>query len=177
LSDRVLLALDRLRRIIELRCVGNLGVALSRANGQIDTRMIRICVLATGLAATATLIAGCSSGSLESTVSGRVTLDGKAIGPGVTVFAPVHRQGNPATGAIEPNGSYSLKTSRASGLLAGKYQVSVQVREVPKDIQPGDRPPPGKSLIPDKYESSSTSGLEYDVQPGSNTINIELRSN
>jgi hypothetical protein len=131
---------------------------------------------AVGCMAVLALVSGCSRSSFESTVAGTVTLDGKTIGPGVTVFAPINDKRNPATGAIEPNGSYSLKTSRADGLAAGKYQVSVSVRELPKDFHPGDRPPPGKLLIPEKYLSNTISGLEYDVEPGSNTINIELKS-
>jgi hypothetical protein len=126
--------------------------------------------------AVAAIAAGCSGGHLESEVAGTVTLDGKAVGPGIVIFAPVGGKENPATGPIERDGSYSLKTSRTIGLKAGKYQVGVSVRELPVNPKPGDRPPPGKMLIPDKYESSDTSGLEFEVTPGSNTINIELKS-
>ena len=118
---------------------------------------------------------GCGRGALESEVSGTVTLDGKRIGPGVVVFSPAEG-GKPATGSIESNGSYTLKTSRELGLAAGKYAVAVSIREMPAEIKPGDRPPPGKLLIPENYEQSTTSGLEFDVQPGRNTIDIELNS-
>jgi hypothetical protein len=121
------------------------------------------------------VVIGCSGTNQESEVSGTVTLDGTAIGPGVVVFAPIEGK-TPATGTIDANGSYSLKTSREAGLAAGKYRASVSIREMPANVKPGDRPPPGKLLIPEKYELSTTSGLEYDVVPGSNTIDIALTS-
>ena len=37
-------------------------------------------------------ISGCSGSSMESDVSGTVTLDGKGIGPGTIVFAPAENQ-------------------------------------------------------------------------------------
>jgi hypothetical protein len=118
---------------------------------------------------------GCSSNSQESEVSGVVTLDGSPIGPGTIVFAPL-RDGKPATGSIDKNGVYTLKTSREVGLAAGKYRVAMSIREMPVNFNPADRLPPGKLLIPEKYEQSNTSGLEFDVAPGRNTIDIPLRS-
>lgn len=119
---------------------------------------------------------GCRGTSMESEVSGTVTLDGKKLGPGTIVFAPVADGGKPATGSIESDGSYSMKTSRASGLAAGAYQVAVSIREMPQNVKRGDRPPLGKLLIPEKYEDYRSSGLKYDVAAGSNTINVELVS-
>ena len=119
---------------------------------------------------------GCRGSSMESEVSGTVTLDGKKLGPGTIVFAPVADGGKPATGSIESDGSYSMKTSRASGLAAGAYQVAVSIREMPQNVKRGDQPPLGKLLIPEKYEDYRSSGLKYDVTPGSNTINVELVS-
>ena len=119
---------------------------------------------------------GCSGSSMESEVSGTVSLDGKKLGPGTIVFAPLADGGKPATGSIESDGSYSMKTSRASGLAAGTYQVAVSIREMPQNVKRGDRPPIGKLLIPEKYEDYRSSGLKYDVTGGSNTINVELVS-
>ena len=122
-----------------------------------------------------TMLVGCTSSSQESTVSGHVTLDGNNIGPGMVVFA-ADGGGKPATGSIESDGSYTMNTSREVGLAAGKYKVAVSVREMPQNVKRGDRPPPGKLLIPEKYEQSTSSGLEYEVTPGKNTIDIELTS-
>jgi len=113
---------------------------------------------------------------MESHVSGKVTLDGNGVGPGVVVFVPTGDQGNPATGAIQPGGDYFLKTYRDSGLSAGKYKVSVSVFDQPP-VKPGERSMVAAKLItPEKYVSAETSGLEYDVERGSNTIEIPLTS-
>jgi hypothetical protein len=122
-------------------------------------------------------IVGCSHSGFNSQVSGRVTLDGKTIGPGVVVFAATEAgKGNPAHGTIQPNGSYTLATANAAGLNPGKYKVSVSVIDEPP-------PPPGvrnmtlgKQLVPEKFTDVNTSGLQFEVTPGNNTINIELAS-
>jgi hypothetical protein len=124
----------------------------------------------------AVLLCGCSQNGKESEVSGKVTLDGNGVGPGVVVFVPIGRQGNPATGAIQLGGDYFLTTSRDLGLSAGKYKVSVSVFDQPP-VKPGERSMVEAKLVtPEKYVSAETSGLEYDVKPGSNTIYIELKS-
>jgi hypothetical protein len=120
------------------------------------------------------IVAGCNHSSQESQVSGRVTLDGAPVGPGTVVFAPVG-SGKPATGSVDASGNYNMSTSHEIGLASGKYKAAVSIREAAPDIKRGERPEPGKLLIPQKYEDSSKSGLEYDVPPGNNTINIELK--
>jgi hypothetical protein len=123
----------------------------------------------------ACVLAGCSGDRLESQVSGVVTLDGQPIGPGTVVFAPADG-GPPATGSVGEDGRYTLKTSRAEGLAAGTYRVALSIRKIPENFNPADRLPPGESLIPEKYEQSSTSGLEFEVSPGNNTIDLPLTS-
>jgi hypothetical protein len=120
-------------------------------------------------------VSGCSGG-LESEVSGTATLDGKTIGPGTVNFSPVDGKSNPAVGTIKPNGTYFLKTSREDGLRAGNYKVAVSVFE--QSATPtGERSmAPPKLLTPEKYNTIETSGLEFEVKPGNNTIDIELTS-
>jgi hypothetical protein len=121
-------------------------------------------------------IVGCGSG-LGADVEGVVSLDGKPIGPGVVVFAPVDGDENPATGAIQVDGSYFLKTMRARGLRPGSYKVAVQIHEIPTDRAYGERDMrPIKFRIPEKFTTVVTSGLEFDVEDGSNTIDIPLTS-
>lgn len=121
-----------------------------------------------------TAIVGC--GGSDATVSGTVTLDGRAVGPGTIVFAPVDGTSNPADGAIQVDGSYFLKTSRDVGLKPGKYRASVSVLDQPP-VKPGERSMVAAKLItPEKYADPSTSGLEYDVASGSNTIDVKLTS-
>jgi hypothetical protein len=146
--------------------------SLATSNGVFAT-LLRRAVLLSLLCA----MIGCSGGGLGAEVSGKVSLDGVSIGPGAVTFAPVGGGENPATGAIQNDGSYFLKTSREEGLRPGKYQVALQIHEIPTDLAPGQRDMrPAKSRIPTKYTDVSTSGLEYDVEPGSNTINLEMTS-
>ena len=119
---------------------------------------------------------GCSGSSMESEVSGSVRMDGHPIGPGTVVFSPIGGAANPADGAIQIDGSYFLKTSRDVGVHPGKYNVSVTVFNQP-DVKPGERSMTPASLVtPEKYSDPSTSGLEFTVEPGKQTINIELDS-
>ena len=146
--------------MLEFRTISNIAVRVAIAACR--TAMLIVIV-----------VTGCHRSSQESQVSGVVTLDGSPIGPGMIVFAPVGG-GTPATGSIERSGSYTLNTSREVGLAAGKYKVAISIRELPENVKRSDQIPPGKLLIPERYEQSTTSGLEYEVKPGGNTIDITL---
>ena len=120
--------------------------------------------------------AGCANSGMESEVSGKVTMDGQPVGPGAVVFAPIDGKSNPADGAIQLDGSYFLRTSRAVGLKAGTYKASVSVFDQPV-VKPGERSmAPAKLITPQKYADTETSGLQFTVEPGKNGIDIELTS-
>jgi hypothetical protein len=123
------------------------------------------------------LAIGCNTSPYESTVSGTVSLDGAPIGPGIVQFVPVGRSHNPATGTIQVDGDYELRTSKQTGLQAGQYQVTVAVYDQP-DVAPGERAAPGSAPLrtPEKYFSLETTDLNFTVEPGSNTIDIALSS-
>ncbi len=91
-------------------------------------------------------------------------------------FVPVKGATNPSDGAIQIDGSYSLKTGREVGLKPGRYRASATVLDQP-DVQPGERSYEAPKLVtPQKYADPSTSGLEYDVTTGRNTIDVVLTS-
>ncbi|MBX3427202.1 MAG: hypothetical protein KF688_16105 [Pirellulales bacterium] len=118
-----------------------------------------------------TTFVGC--GGLPASVSGVVTLDGKPLERGVVGFAPT--AGGPrAAGAIQSDGSYTLRTNRESGLAVGEYVVTVVAREPGETPAGGGPPMPGAFITPRHYAVEGTSGLRYTVERGSNTINIEL---
>lgn len=121
------------------------------------------------------IVVGCSPAGPKAEVLGTVKLDGQAIGPGWIEFISADRKMS-AGGTINADGSYTLVSNPKAKLGPGKFQVSVSVREQPASVNPGDRPPPGKSRIPEKYEQGETSGLEYEVAAGQNTIDVELTS-
>lgn len=117
---------------------------------------------------------GCSGSDLGAEVSGTVTLDGKPVGPGTVVFAEASGASNPSDGAIQPDGSYALKTANLPGIAPGKYRAAVTVFEDVKTA-PGERSfALPKYVTPEKYANLDTSGLEYDVKPGKNPIDIAL---
>jgi len=124
----------------------------------------------------AVFILGCGS-EFAASVSGTVTLDGKTIGPGVVNFSPTDLKSNPAVGTISPDGSYVLKSNRTEGLPPGKYRVAVTVFEQSPEAARGERSnAPPKLLTPAKYDNAETSGFEFDVVTGSNTIDLPLTS-
>jgi hypothetical protein len=125
------------------------------------------------LCALALTLAGCG-GPFDSLVSGTVTLDGKPLDRGTVAFFPAS-QGPAAYGRIRSNGSYSVRVGREKGLPSGEYLVTVVATEhveVPADWR--GPPPPGKRITPVKYGQKSTSGLRFTVEPGWNTIPIDL---
>lgn len=131
-----------------------------------------MCTSATLLIAS---LAGCGS-EYGSTATGIVTLDGNPISPGLVTFVPEDPTAVPSVSNLDSNGGYELKTNKLPGLSPGKYRASVQAFR-PPDVPEGQRSfEPSKPLVPEKYFQVTTSGLEYNVELGSNTINIELVS-
>ncbi len=124
-----------------------------------------------GLAALLLLPAvGC--GGMPASVSGVVTVGGEPLNQGSVSFSPVGA-GKMAVGTIQSDGSYELMTNRERGLEAGQYKVKVVSREMVEQKE-GGPPLQGKYYAPKKYSSISTSGLEFTVNSGSNTIDLQL---
>jgi len=115
---------------------------------------------------------GCTSA--EATVSGKITLDGKALDKGDVSFTST--SGGPlAYGAIDSNGQYQLQTGTGKGVSPGSYQVTVVANEV---LTPTDPSAPliPKLITPARYSVPATSGLTAEVKPGANTFDFELKS-
>jgi hypothetical protein len=133
-------------------------------------RVVAFCLLLTSLS-------GCGGSEFGATVTGVVTLDGKSITPGFVTFAPEDPAAVPAVSDLDAKGRFTLTTSKKPGLVPGKYRVAVQSYRPPGNVTPGQRiMTPSERLIPDKYFSVDTSGLQFTVNPGANTINLELSS-
>ena len=122
------------------------------------------------------VIAGCG-GTYDASIEGVVTLDGKTVPTGLVMFHPLS-VGPSAYALIDETGRYSVMTGRESGLPSGEYRVSVAANEPPAISQTatGGAPPPGKPITPAWYRTKETSGLQFKVEPGNNTFNIELSS-
>lgn len=118
-------------------------------------------------------LAGCG-GPYDSTVAGAVSLDGKPLRVGLVTFDP-QETGSSAYGVIGADGMYTLCTGRKEGLASGDYDIAVTAYE-PSGVpgSQGGPPPMGKALVAERYRSPSTSGLNFTVKPGDNTIDLEL---
>lgn len=126
-----------------------------------------------GLLGALVILVGC--GGNPATVSGVVTLDGQPLERGTVGFTP-ESGGMKAVGAILSDGSYELKTNRELGLQPGAYRATVVALEPGESDPQGGPPRPGKSLVPERYGSTTTSDLRFSVEKGSNQINLELTS-
>jgi hypothetical protein len=114
-------------------------------------------------------LAGC--GAYESSVSGKVTLDGEPLKSGTVVFYPASGGGAAAYGSVQADGSYTLDTGASGGLAAGEYMVTVVATTGP---QPGFLF--GKMLTPERYGNVKTTDLKFTVKSGGNKIDLPLRS-
>lgn len=113
-------------------------------------------------------LAGCGGGNgLETApVVGKVLINGQPLAFGSISFRP--KAGSPATGQIQSDGSFTLTTYKSGdGAIIGPHDVLVIATESDagsvSPSQPGEEVVMGKSTIPQKYTSFSTSGLTAEV--------------
>jgi hypothetical protein len=117
-------------------------------------------------------IEGCG-GNGFATVEGTVRLDGKAIDGGSVTLHPVG-PGPLSYSSISPDGAYQIRTASRQGVMPGKYVATVSWRSGP--------PSPGmtrKQLlalekVPIRYCAEDTSDLHVEVNPGRNSIDLQL---
>ena len=139
------------------------------------------------LVVTALTLIGCSGSgaSLKTgTVQGKVLLNGKPLQKG-TVFFFTAMGGDSASGAIQPDGTYTARYQSGFSIPAGDYAVSISViadeSATPMDpsrlmdkIEKEGLPKPS-SAIPEKYTDSKKSGLIAVVKEGMNTVDFDLK--
>jgi len=110
--------------------------------------------------------------------SGVVTYNGQPLAYGRVSFRP--EAGSPATGEIQPDGSFSLSTyGNSDGAIVGTHQVAVVATEVDAGVTnatpANTEMKVAKSMIPKKYTSFSTSELTVEVVAGGeNQFTLEL---
>ncbi|HKD38024.1 MAG TPA: hypothetical protein VKB78_14525 [Pirellulales bacterium] len=141
-----------------------------------------LALIAFVVAATVTIFPGCGGGRElppRAKVTGKVTLDGKALPTGMVTFVPDKARGTsgpPAVGGIDSTGHYELTTDRQSdgdGAVVGFHQVRVIANEPAKDAMQSMTP----SLIPLRYNNEASSGLRFEVKAGQdNEIDLPLTS-
>lgn len=109
---------------------------------------------------------GCGDGSNRQQVAGKVIFQGKPLLHGQIEFQPTGKEGT-AAGAPIRDGQYSIPA--AKGLAPGTYQVRIssfgdQPPTGGGDAPPGDRGPPPKNRIPEKYNSKTS--LTREIKKG-----------
>jgi hypothetical protein len=124
-------------------------------------------------------LSGCNKGPAGLVpVSGKLTLDGKAWPRfGQINFSPVKpAEGHPvlpAMARVNDDGSFTILTPDAPGLLPGEYNIAVRCM-----LEARDERHRGKSAIPERYGSPQTSGLKVTIAEGSKPVvlNLDLQS-
>lgn len=119
------------------------------------------------------LLSGCG-GAHEASVSGEVYLDGQLLRTGNVTFYP-SAGGAAVYGQISEDGTYQLQTGSEAGLNPGEYKVTVVATDNPP-AAPGETPPVGKRITPEKYSLLDQTDLVYNVTPGDNRIDLKLTS-
>jgi hypothetical protein len=112
-------------------------------------------------------LAGCSDGRpARVPVTGKVLIDGAPLAYGQVLFhARNHR---PATGKIQPDGSFELATyERGDGCVVGEHVVTVHGGEAINATTMLWHSPP-------KYSQAAGSGLSATVVEGMEPVTIEL---
>jgi hypothetical protein len=125
------------------------------------------------------IAAGCSGGNQGlAAVKGRITYKGKPVPNGTVNFLPEDANKPSATGEIQPDGSYSLKTvvsNRPSdGAVVGKHKVVIVAMQDMASRLPEDRIPLPPPIVPIKYTSPATSTLTAEVEDNENVIDFDL---
>jgi hypothetical protein len=114
-------------------------------------------------------------------VSGRVTLNGKALPNATVSFQPIAvgtaTPGTGSTGITDKDGHFALEVvgKNINGAVVGKHKVRIDLAREPEKDPSDDRPKKIKHLPP-KYSGKDTT-LEFDVPSGgSDAANFDLKS-
>jgi len=133
------------------------------------------------------LLSGCGGPEPESpelvSVSGTVTLAGKPEAGITVLFVPApETPGNGAVATTDDSGLYQLYDYTGSeGIQPGRYLISFSKYAMPDgsaitgDVQPESVG--ASQVVPAKYTSHETSGLEATVGDQGGTFDFELQSN
>jgi hypothetical protein len=127
----------------------------------------------TALATLAVLVGAAGCGNGRYTVNGRVTYpdgspltEGNVIGQMGEGVASVTVQGT-----VRSDGTFSWGTEReGDGARPGRYRVAV----VPRGLGDAELGQGMRPAVDSKYANPKTSGIEFEVKPGRNELNITV---
>jgi hypothetical protein len=128
--------------------------------------MRRVLVL---LGCLAVALSGCASWGVAP-VSGKVTLNGKALPNAKVTFQPIGKNGKevgPASyGETNGSGEYSLSLigNKGKGAMLGMHRVTITALQGPPPDPADDNPKPRVDLVPERYNKDTE--LKFEVLPG-----------
>ena len=138
------------------------------------------------------LTTGCGDGKIATLkVTGTITFDGEPLAEANVNFTPkTPGQGNPAYAVTDDQGHYKLQTllgKAEAGTTPGDYDVYITKMEkvassnggtlgAPTAPSPESMRQP-KSVIPERYGNTATSGLSATVEKGKTVHDFALTSN
>jgi hypothetical protein len=122
---------------------------------------------------------GCGPGEVHPEtvpVQGKVTYKGAPVPLGTITFQP--DTGRPATGKIQPDGSYRLGTfAEGDGALPGHHKIMIVANDADPTKIPGSSPgyKTPKDLVPKKYGKIESSALDMTVSKDKTTYDFDLQ--
>lgn len=104
---------------------------------------------------------------------------GKPLAFGSVIFVP-KGGGALARGVIQPDGTFRLMTDGKDGAVMARHAVRItcyagQATQGNSSKADGEETVFGKSLIPEKYTRTQTSGLEVEVKADNEPITLDLK--
>jgi hypothetical protein len=140
------------------------------------------------LALSTTFVTGCGEKAGKrpplGKVKGKVIYKGNPV-PGVNVTFTMVGASRAGTGTTDDNGEFAVSTYDTNdGALVGTHQVTVSQNTAKPNAPPmspldlaksGPPPAPKGGVIPSKYASLSTTPLKNTIEPGENSVTLELR--
>jgi hypothetical protein len=118
------------------------------------------------------VVPGCGggdSGNLPTApVSGTLSVEGKPVAAGAIHFHP--QKGQAASGIVK-DGKFTLTTyNDGDGAIVGKHRVALEVVE---EVPTADGDTTTKSLLPKKFSSPDSSGIELEI-PAAGRPNLQI---
>jgi hypothetical protein len=128
------------------------------------------------------LLTGCGGRSYKTApVSGKVTLDGKALPHASVMFIPEFELGSKdplpsSVGLTDDNGNYTLvlnSSSKAEGAVLGKHKIIIAIGA---EAAAADIKPTFHKQVPARYTRVNTTPFEKEVVSGDNAFDFQLTS-
>jgi hypothetical protein len=128
------------------------------------------------------LLTGCGGRSYKTApVSGKVTLDGKALPHASIMFIPQFDPGDKdplpsSIGITDDNGQYTVvlnNSSKADGAVLGKHKIIVAISA---EVAAADTKETFHKQVPARYTRINTTPFEKEVTGGDNTFDFQLTS-